>query len=432
MLGTKPEESEIGLELFLSDHPGVGGKLRHQPEDFIVNEVTALPLADPLGKNTLAVVTARNWESNRLIRRFSKELHISRRLIGFAGTKDKRAVSTQLMSFGAAPEKLDQLAVKDVWVSPLYTVQHKLRIGDLIGNHFRINLREFDCPLSEVAHRVGGIVGQLRDAGGFINYFGVQRFGIIRPITHLVGKCFIDNDFSKAADYYIGTPMPIEDEGTQEARRMFERREDPEEILQLYPGKLNFERSMLHHLRKHPGDYVGAFARLPHNLLLMFIHAYQSYLFNRIVSGRLKAGLPLAEPRLGDLVVPINRYGVPKHKRWFEVTKWNQSKIGTMIGEGKAYISAIVFGSTVDYAKGEHGEIERRVIAKEGLERDDFNLQRMRHLSSTGIRREIHGPMRGLNWWLEDDTLTLEFGLNKGNYATCLFREIMKAPIIDY
>lgn len=92
-------EAEIGLEVFFTDSPGIGGRLKQDPEDFIVDEISLPPSEDKSGSYTIAKVTSQNWETNRLIRELSKTLGISRDKIGFAGTKDKRGITSQLMSF---------------------------------------------------------------------------------------------------------------------------------------------------------------------------------------------------------------------------------------------------------------------------------------------------------------------------------------------
>ena len=96
-------EKNIGIETFFTPYEGIGGKLRTTPEDFVVREVSNYPPRKEGGRFTVADVTAINWETNHLVRDMSNWLHISRQRIGFAGTKDKRARTTRLMSFYKIP-----------------------------------------------------------------------------------------------------------------------------------------------------------------------------------------------------------------------------------------------------------------------------------------------------------------------------------------
>ena len=74
-----PPERIIGIETFYTTHEGIGGKLRRLPEDFTVTELSCYPSQHDNGVYTIAEVTAKNWETNLLIRAVAKQLHISRR-----------------------------------------------------------------------------------------------------------------------------------------------------------------------------------------------------------------------------------------------------------------------------------------------------------------------------------------------------------------
>lgn len=102
-------ETDIGMLYYITDTEGTGGRLKAKAEDFIVREISSRPEPAANGKFTIATVTAKNWETNRMVRLMSRQMGISRDRIGFAGTKDKRAVTTQLMSFEAPPKLLENI-----------------------------------------------------------------------------------------------------------------------------------------------------------------------------------------------------------------------------------------------------------------------------------------------------------------------------------
>ena len=87
------DEADIGMRYYLSPTGGTGGRLKASAQDFIVKEISNRP-PEKDGKFTIADVTSTNWETNRLVRLLARSLYISREKIGFAGTKDKRAVTT--------------------------------------------------------------------------------------------------------------------------------------------------------------------------------------------------------------------------------------------------------------------------------------------------------------------------------------------------
>jgi len=424
-------ESELGLEVFLTgDVPGIGGKLRQTPEDFAVDEISVLPPEHADGKYVVARVWHRNWEANRLVRRIGSNLHVSRAKIGFAGTKDGRSVATQLMSFDASIEAVNSLTIPDVRVTDAYRARRMIQIGDLVGNRFRIRVTDLDTSV-DVTETCRLVKEKLDTARGIPNFFGPQRFGSVRPITHLIGKDMVGGDLQAAVMRYVANPLD-EESDANDARRVLQETGDFERAFREFPQKLTFERMLIGHMKDRPGDYKGALKTLPRNLLMMFVHAYQSYLFNRILSQRIREGLPLGEPVVGDLVLPLTKTGVPDHDTAIPVTTDNLEKARRNCREGKAFVSGLIYGSESVYSSGRMGEIERAVIETEGLKGSDFEIIGLREASSKGTRREILAPYKDLKVEVGQDDVVFSFALNKGCYATGLLREFMKAEITKY
>lgn len=426
------KEKELGLEVFLTEGtPGIGGKLRRTPEDFQVDEISILPPADPEGKFVIAKVWHRNWEANRLVRRLGSNLRIGRAKIGFAGTKDGRSVSTQLMSFNAPIEAVQSLAIPDVEIHDAYRARRMISIGDLVGNRFKIVVADIDAGVDAEAI-CDSVKSKLDSIGGFPNFFGIQRFGSIRPITHLIGRDLIRGDFEGAVMRYVANPMDEEGSEANDARRALEETRDFERAFREFPMKLSFERTMIGHIKDNPTDYLGALRLLPYNLLMMFVHAYQSYLFNRILSERIRKGMSLREPEIGDLVLPLSKTGVPDHDNSILVTAENLEKAMRNAKEGKAFVSGLLYGTESIFADGRMGEIERKIVETEGIEKLDFQIVGLREASSKGSRREILSSYKDLAVKVDQGEATFQFTLTKGCYATTLLREFMKAEISQY
>ncbi|UCE81479.1 MAG: tRNA pseudouridine(13) synthase TruD [Methanobacteriota archaeon] len=425
------DEASLGLERFYTEGlPGIGGRLKKSPDDFVVDEISIRPQEVLSGNYVIARVCHRNWEANRLFRRLGSNLRIGRASVGFAGTKDGRSVATQLMSFRAPIEAVTSLRIPDVKILEAYTSSRAIAIGDLIGNRFAVAVRDLEeeRDARRICHEIHE---KLNETIGFPNFFGVQRFGSIRPITHLVGRDLSRSDAESAVMRYIGNPMHNGSEG-DEARDHLQQTRDFEKAMAEFPTKFTFERIIISHLAENPGDYIGALRRLPRNLVMMFVHAYQSFMFNRILSERLRRGLSIHEPVLGDLVLPLSKDGVPNHGDPIEVTEENIVKATRNAAEGKAFVSGALFGSESVLASGEMGEIERRVIQDEGVSAKDFQIVGLREASSKGTRRELLAPVKDFDTIFENDAVTFKFALNKGCYATCLLREYMKADASAY
>ncbi len=420
-------EKDLGIEGYLTTTPGVGGTLKVSAEDFIVEEVSAPPPVVVDGKHTIARLRVREWETNRLVRQLARSLHISRRRIGYAGTKDKRAVTTQLFSFeGLDPDAVNALRIKDVEVLEAFRASRPLELGDLVGNRFHIAIRDLRGTEAETAPIIAETTRQLKAAAGFPNFFGIQRFGSVRPVTHEVGRRLVRGEFHEAVETYVANPIEGEDPESYEVRAALEASGDVKGALHDYPKNYTFEKAILNHLAAHPNDDIGALQQLPLSLLIMFVHAYQSFLYNRILSERMRRGLPIREPIEGDLVLPADRQGLPDRERTIEVSADNLERVAARCREGKAWVSAVLYGSESAFAAGEMGEIERATIEAEGIRPDDFIIPDLPRISSRGTRREILAPIRALQATVVQDILTLDVELTRGAYATCLTREYAK------
>jgi tRNA pseudouridine13 synthase len=189
---------------------------------------------------------------------------------------------------------------------------------------------------------------------------------------------------------------------------------------------------MIGHLKDNPGDYLGALRTLPYNLLMMFVHAYQSYLFNRTLSERIRRGMSIKEPEVGDLILPLSKNNVPDHDNPILVTEDNLGKAVRNAREGKAFVSGLIYGTESVFAQGRMGEIEMRIIESESLKPQDFQIVGLREASSKGTRRELYSPYKELSIMTGEGEATFGFTLNKGCYATALLREFMKADISQY
>lgn len=410
-------EKFIGLEEYLTKGKGIGGKLKRSPEDFIVEEIPLDIKRKSDGKNTIIKVKLRNWETNRFVMKLAKELKVNRNSINFAGTKDKRAITVQYFCIRDFNGNL-KINLKDAEILESFRTDYCLDLGDLYGNMFKIVVSD-----AEDDGRIENILKEFSPYFQFPNYFGVQRFGSSRPVTHIVGKFIILGRFDEAVRHYIG--LTFDFDRNLEARKYFFETLDPEGTLRLANGKMDYEYILLKHLIEKPGDYAGAISRLPRNLRMMFVHGYQGYLFNKIISERIRR-FSLFQPMVGDIVLPVDSLGLPINERYIMVTNENISTIEKKIIEKKAYISGILFGSESKFAGGEMGDIERSIVEKEGIEENMFKIREIREISSKGSRRALAAPFMDFSYGVKKNDVYFEFKLFRGCYATSFLREFMK------
>jgi len=427
-------ETGIGMHNYLCDTDGTGGHLKTLPEDFIVREISDPPRQKDNGDYSIATVTARNWETNRMVRLMSRSMGVSRDRIGFAGTKDKRAITTQLMSVYGTEELWQKVDLKDLKIENIYRGARGIEIGDLIGNDFEISVKNCTMDPSQIRETVDSDISIIKQTGGFPNYFGVQRFGAVRPVTHRVGERLVRGDIKGAVMTYISFTTDEEEERLRLIRERFQKADVSEwaEIRQTMPPAMAFERMMLSKLIENPEDWVGAIEILPANLQMMFVHAYQSLLFNEMLSRRMDAGLPLNMPVEGDIIIPLDANKIPQHENPILTTSKNIDLVTRQVRAGRAFVTITLFGSDGELAEGEMGEIERKVIEENKLSHEDFVIPELSRCTSKGSRREILCPMKDIGYEMNDEGYKLKFSLPKGNYATCLLREFMKSEMRDY
>ncbi len=425
-------EEVVGLLGFLTGTPGLGGRLRTEVEDFIVVEDSLPPPEVPGGKFTAVTIRLHNWETNRFVRQMSRKLGISSRRVRFAGVKDKRAVTTQLFTIEAPKDSVSGLRMADVEVLSLQPTDRHIGLGDLVANTFEISVTDLDVDDDVARKRVEDILAEVEDEGGFPNFYGPQRFGVSRPVSHLVGRDLVLGDVKMASMRYLTHVGPGESEEAREARLRFKEDGDARQALRDFPKNLGNERNMLEHLLHNPEDHKGAIRRLPFNLQLMFVHAYQGQAFNLIVSERMRRGLPMDRPIEGDLLVPVDERGNPRHDQGVPVTFRNLAKAERQVVRGRALVSGLVPGTEAPMAGGEMGEIEASVMEEMGISPGDFRIVDLTELTASGIRREVAITGVMPEWTLEDGRATFSFRLQKGCYATCVLRELIKAPLMSY
>jgi tRNA pseudouridine13 synthase len=424
---SSPARPEVGREEYLSKCKGIGGKLRKIPEDFEVLEfieTKAKPhwtwaQENKDGRHCIVKITSKNWDTHMLVKELSRRLGIGQRAIGFAGTKDKRAISTQYFSLMSSTEKIKKLEINNIDLELMHRTIKPIRLGNLIGNRFKIKITGTDGNKK----KINDILGQLN--GGFPNYFGIQRFGAVRPITHLVGKKIVRGDYQGAVWDYL--TKDGSDTMGSEAREFLRENRDWKAALKKFPYNLLFERQIIGHLSRNQDDYIGALGQLPENLSKMLVHGYQSLIFNRVLEQRLREGLNIQKPLIGDNVIPADNYGGPDQRKIIEVTERNQAKLEKRCGEGKAWIAGLLPGVRSEYTGGVQGAIEKAVMDEEKIRFKDFIIEDMPELTSLGMYRPLHQNINELEWEFDENRNPIfNFWLYKGTYATSFLREIMK------
>jgi len=439
-------EKQIGIEAFISKTQGVGGQIRQRPEDFLVEEIlvngsraktTRKPAPSQIsgeGRYLICLLVKRNCDTLLTARRIARQLGISERRVQIGGIKDKRAVTAQHISIeNIKLTKLGRIQSDDFTLHPLHYSPSMVFPHMLFGNAFRITIRNISRSSRFVQEKASETVQELRVRGGVPNFFGHQRFGTIRPITHLVGKALAENDIEKAALLFLARPSFHEHPRSREARQQLLETGDFKVAFKNFPRRLVYERLMLSHLARHPREYAKAFRRLPKRLCRLFLQAYQSYLFNRFLSQRILQEIPIDEPQNGDYVVKTDRHGLPSSS-YVKATTDILDSLRRAVKKGEMYIAIPLIGLKQPPSEGVQGEIEQHILEAEEIDQASFQVPSMPEMGSAGELRAILSPLANLSVEkpLKDELnprkkkLEMSFTLHRGRYATVVLREFMK------
>lgn len=445
----KEVEKFVGIENYCTASiKGIGGVYKYNFKDFIVKEITSTgqvldikedyptpPFSDnSKNRYTTFNLIKINRSTFEAIKEVSKVLKIHSDSINYAGLKDKRSISVQQVSIGGDHvDQLTQLKIKDLFVRNIHPSKKPVKLGSHYGNDFVITIRNIE-KIINLEDVIKSIIDKIVE-NGVPNYFGLQRFGSLRPNSHLIGFHLLNQDYESAYEEFVTKTYSTESPKAKKARNKLKLDHDYEKALEYFPKSLNYELDMIHFLKDHPGNYKGAINTLPTRLKMLLISSFQSYLFNKLVSLRLKKDIPLLKPVKGDAICILEEengnmtqvkytYGGPHDKNLEEAIKLKRGVIVAPLVGINANLDEFPLMKT----------LFDEIIQQEGIDISIFNSELFEKFKLKGSYRPIYMKPAGLKILeLSEDEfhsgkmkLTIEFSLVRGSYATLILRELMK------
>ena len=294
--------------------------IKHVPEDFVVEEISTVR-PQQQGKFTYFGLLKKDYTTLEALQRTAAALHLPFKHFSCAGNKDRRAVTTQICSVYGAPN-LERLKLKDISVKSIGFGDEPIHIGQLEGNRFKITIRNLDKMPNFVPR--------------FHNLFGEQRFSTKNAD---IGRHIVKREFEQAA----------------------------RTIAELFTNIPKLQDCIA------KSDWIGALRSIPRKLLLLFVHSYQSLLWNKAASVSKAEKLPI-----------------------------------------------VGFGTSV------HDDVTKEILREESISPRDFVIKQLPEATAEGAERAVWAEAKDLKLGnLEDDELfpgkkkvIVEFFLPKGSYAT--------------
>ncbi|EKM80137.1 hypothetical protein AGABI1DRAFT_120164 [Agaricus bisporus var. burnettii JB137-S8] len=373
-----------------------------------------------------------NRDNQDALGHLSRLLRVGVKNLTVAGTKDKRGVTVQRVSL-----KRGNKSVEDVWkqvnglgrrqyetimkergergvrIADLNYRKASLELGLLKGNAFVITLRNVKVESTEILEEAMKTIKHK----GFINYYGMQRFGTASVPTHSIGLALLRSEWQKAVDMILSKRHGEHPE-VLAAREAWLDDGNLDRALELMPRRVIAERCILESYQKQKGETrnaMGALSTIPKNLRLMYIHAYQSYVWNSIVSERIRT-YGAEQPIVGDLVLEsgsendgepdalegeeLEEEEAESHKRTRRRFVPTRVKALTEEDLAKYTIFDVVMplpGRDVAYPGGKLGERYREFLRVDGLDPDNFVRKQREYTLNGSYRKILHLP-KELTW----------------------------------
>ncbi|HMF34023.1 MAG TPA: tRNA pseudouridine(13) synthase TruD [Candidatus Lokiarchaeia archaeon] len=441
----------VGIQKFSTDTPGLKGVIKQWASDFIVREIPpdGVPLVTTTNRNpeipprprkvayTYFQLVKFNKDTILAIREIAHALGRNPSDFSYAGIKDNRAISVQRVACrGDIAQALKSLQLKNIEINSIYFGGKPIQVGELWGNNFSIIIRGIEFYLDETRRVAEDTLKEVQERG-FLNYYGMQRFGTHRPNSHEIGRLLLLGQSEEAVKHLLFDRFDTESRVARDFRERLEQTGDYEWARTHFPDSLAYEKIIINHLVDHPGDYDGAYNSLPPALQSLILSSFQSYIFNCHVNFRFDMAGRLNTLIEGDRVSILDDfYGLPT-RTLHDCTGANIALLQKAVDLHHAapVLPLIGFDSQLDLWPGKE-QIEA-LLRSLGVSQEDFRLP---HLPSLKNYRGSFRPllMKPRDFELLDvqpddrnpgaQCIEIQFSLPRGTYATCLLRELNKGP----
>lgn len=383
---------QIGISIYSTKTEGTGGKIKSSPEQFFVSEILrekALSKISSSGGYTVYKLKKQGVDTNHALSDIFTKYGLRLKALGL---KDANATTEQYVCDMTTGKSTDVLVTNRYTLEKVGHVQKPLTKKDMIGNKFRIKIE--DADFSRVL--------QFTDHDKILNFFGYQRFGSRRPVSHLIGKAILQRNFDHAVETMLSFTSDHDFAHNNKIREMLNAKSNYSKMLDQVPPQMDIERTILKEMIDH-GDALRALRAIPIQLRRFFVQAFQSFVYNQTVSRAYAFGEDMTKPQQGDVCFdrddnlgryqndPIQRLAIP-------LVGYSYSK------------------------KNRFDNFISRILEEQQITPKEFFIKEMQETSEEGGFRQATISCR--DFAIKEPYV--EFTLSRGSYATMLMREIIK------
>ena len=383
-------DAHIGISAYATEFKGIGGSIRAAPEDFDVTELLSDDAVLSAGGESgyaVCVLEKRNIDTAHALLAVQKKTGARFRALGL---KDASAVTRQFVCSEKRFRPPEYIDAAKFSLRRVGFAKRPLSKRDMVGNRFKIRITD-----------PGPGLGDFAEHDRVLNFYGYQRFGSRRPVTHLVGQAMLRRDFAEAVRLILSYTSEYDSAENTKLRQSLSDA-DYARHLGMLPPQMDIERAVLGQMADH-GDPLRALRAVSVSMRRFYVQAYQSYLFNLALSEALEAG--------EDLYAPVQD----------DVCFGRDSKIAKCAGDAGARLAVPIVGYSY-YKKTRFHRHILKVLESEQIAPRDFFIKEMQEASGEGGFRQ--SAIHCTGYETHDDTV--EFTLSRGSFATILLREIIK------
>ncbi len=382
----------VGISIYCTKNQGIGGRIKSSPEQFFVSEKLrekSLNKISSSGSYSIYKLKKHGIDTNHALSDIFTKYGLRLKALGL---KDANATTEQYVCDMTSGRSTNTLVTNRYTLERIGLTQKPLTKKDMIGNHFKIKIEDANFEK----------IFEFNDSNNILNFFGYQRFGSRRPVSHLIGRSILQRNFDHAVETLISHTSEYDFTENNKIREKLKDKSNYSKLFNEVPPQMDIERIVLDEMIKS-GDPLKALRSIPIQLRRFFVGAFQSFVFNQTISKAYEYGEDLLHPQQGDVCFD------------------KEDNLGRYQNDPQQRLTVPLVGYSYSKANRFHNFISQ-ILLEQQVNPKDFFIKEMQEVSNEGGFRQT--KILCQDFIIKEPYI--EFTLSRGSYATILLREIMK------